>query len=152
MHRQVSAQACIEHDMYTLFIRTMQINPNAVNEHSLNIHEPSQSSTPAARNHVDAIVSTSQPEPDSKGGWPTCAVLHRHEAIPGMCTIHAAACGQLRTWFVVRKQFELMIQDRDGKYTNKQTLLARKNHLRMNFVCVYYEHCIVFRIAFERST
>ena len=50
---------CIEHDMYTLFIRTMQINPNAVNEHSLNIHEPSQSSTPAARTHVDAIVSTS---------------------------------------------------------------------------------------------
>jgi hypothetical protein len=58
----------------------------------------------------------------------------------------------IRTWFDVRKQFELMIQDRDGKYTNKQTLLARKNHLRMNFVCVYYEHCIVFRIAFERST
>ena len=52
----------------------------------------------------------------------------------------------------MRKQFELMIQDRDGKYTNKQTLPARKNHLRMNFVCVYSEHCIVFRIAFERST
>ena len=58
----------------------------------------------------------------------------------------------IRTWFDVRTQFELMIQDRDGKYTNKQTLLARKNHLRMNFVCVYSEHCIVFRIAFERST
>ena len=52
----------------------------------------------------------------------------------------------------MRKQFELMIQDREGKYTNQQTLLARKNYLRMNFVCVYSEHCIVFRIAFEHGT
>ena len=42
----------------------------------------------------------------------------------------------------MRKQFELMIQDRDGKYTNKQTLLARKNHLRMNCIqnCLRTQH------------